>query len=355
MNSGAMNSEAWRALSVGAIDERVMERARARNAELTKPAGSLGRLETIAIRLAGMQRRERPSADRVRIVIFAADHGVANEGVSAFPQSVTVEMVRNFARGGAAINVLARSLGAELEVVDVGTAHDPGALPDVISQRISGGTANFVRGEAMSREQFVAGLNAGRAAVERAVAAGAEIIIGGEMGIANTTSAAAIVCALLGADPEGIAGPGTGLDRNGLERKISVLRRALSFHANGLDDPYSVVQRLGGFEIAALMGTYLACAHRGVPAIIDGFISSAAALAAARAHPQARQWFLFAHASAEPGHRRILEALDVEPLLNLGLRLGEGSGAAAAVPLLRLACTLHNEMATFAEAAVSKS
>lgn len=331
-----------------------MRAALAREDRLTKPHGALGRLEEVVVRLAAMQRRERPSVDQVHIVVFAADHGVASEDVSAYPQSVTMEMLRNFSRGGAAISVLAQELGATLEVVDVGTVLDPGPLPHVIARRAGAGTSNLSRQAAMSELQQTIALEAGYEAVERARAAGAQLFVGGEMGIGNTTSAAALACALLGLPAQDMAGPGTGLDAAGIAHKTEVVRRALLLHAADCGDPIQALCRFGGFEIVALAGAYLACAQQGLPVLVDGFVASAAALAAARYCPGAADWFIFAHESAEPGHARILRALGAQPLLHLGMRLGEGSGAAAAVPLLRLACALHGRMATFSEAGVSE-
>jgi nicotinate-nucleotide--dimethylbenzimidazole phosphoribosyltransferase len=334
------------------IDTHAAEAARARQETLTKPPGSLGDLEMLAIRLAGWQRRECPRVERVHITVFAGDHGIAAEGVSAFPQAVTVEMLRNFARGGAAISVLARTLGASFEVVNLGTvipvaggAHDTWLGP---------GTASFAQDAAMSEAQLVAALDAGRQSVERAVAADAQLYIGGEIGIGNTTAAAALACALLPADPEALAGPGTGLDAEGVARKAAVIRRSLERHAAALGSAAEILRRLGGFEIAALAGAYVRCAQLGLPAVIDGFIATAAALIARQLRPGAEAWWLFSHRSREPGHAALLAALQARPLLELGMRLGEGSGAAMAVPLLRLACELHGRMATFAEAGVSE-
>lgn len=335
------------------IDTAAQEEARARQRSLTKPPGSLGRLEELAVRLAGLQGDPRPAVERVHIAVFAADHGIAAEGISAYPQAVTVEMVRNFVRGGAAISVLARELGAVLEVVDVGTAADPGPLPGVVSRRAGPGTANFRRSPAMDCEQLGQCLQAGCETVRRAVAAGAQLFIGGEMGIGNTTAATAVVCALLKVPAGQVAGPGTGLDPAGVRHKAEVVDDALQLHAAGLNTPSEVLRRVGGFEIAALAGAYVACAQNGVPALVDGFISSVAALAAVRLNPAVTPWLLYAHRSAEPGHALVLEVLEARPLLELGMRLGEGSGAAAAVSLLRLATALHNGMATFAEAGVS--
>ena len=333
------------------IDTRAAEAARSRQESLTKPPGSLGDLEMLAIRFAGWQRRERPGVERVHITVFAGDHGITAEGVSAFPQAVTAEMVRNFARGGAAISVLARSLGASFEVVNLGTAIPvAGGAHDVW---LGPGTVSFAQDAAMSEAQLAASLDAGRKSVDRAVAADAQLYIGGEIGIGNTTAAAALACALLPAEPEALAGPGTGLDAGGVARKAAVIRRSLERHAEGLGSAAQILRRLGGFEIAALAGAYVRCAQVGLPALIDGFIATAAALAARQLRPGAESWWLYSHRSREPGHVALLAALDARPLLELGMRLGEGSGAAMAVPVLRLACELHGGMATFAEAGVS--
>lgn len=344
---------AWLDLPPASTDAVAGQAAEARQSVLTKPPGALGQLETLAIRLAAMQGAAHPRADCVHIAIFAADHGVAAEGVSAFPQAVTGEMVKNFAAGGAAISVLARHLGANLEVVNLGTVNDPGPLPGVVCEIIAPCSANLAQEAAMSHEQLGRALEAGRASVERARKENADLYIGGEMGIANTTAAAALACALLGAEAQQLAGPGTGLDAGGVSRKAEVIRRALALHGEYLADPREALRRLGGFEIAALAGAYLAAAQAGLPVLVDGFIASTAALAAVRIQPGVAEWLIYAHASAEPGHQRILQALAAQPLLDLGMRLGEGSGAATAVPLLRLACALHNEMATFTEAGVS--
>lgn len=340
-------------LAAAVIDRAARAQAEARQAELTKPPGSLGRLEELAVRLAGLQGSAEPCVDRVQIVVFAADHGVAAEGVSAFPSSVTLEMVRNFARGGAAINVLARAIGAALEVVNLGTVGDPGPLAGVIDGRLGPGTHNFTQTPAMSPEQCRDAMQAGRDAAERARQAGQQLFIGGEMGIGNSTAACAIACVLLDLPPERLAGPGAGLDPAGVRRKTAVIRRAMALHQSRSSDPVELLRRLGGFEIAALVGAYLRCAQQGLPVLVDGYIASVAALTVARLCPPALDWFLFAHTSAEPGHRAVLAAMHAEPLLELGMRLGEGSGAATAVPLLRLACALHNGMATFADAGVS--
>jgi nicotinate-nucleotide--dimethylbenzimidazole phosphoribosyltransferase len=348
-----METTHWLKAPAAAPNEAAGCAAEHRQLQLTKPPGSLGQIERLAIRLAALQGTSEPAVDRVHIAVFAADHGVAAEQVSAFPQSVTGEMVRNFARGGAAINVLARDIGTTLEVINLGTVNDTGPLAGVIDCRLGPGTANFTRAPAMGTEQCTRALEVGRQAAERAHRAGAQLFIGGEMGIGNTTAATAMACALLDLSPEDLAGPGTGLDPAGVARKVEVIQRALAQHRAHLADPVEVLRCLGGFEIAALAGSYLACAQQGLPVLVDGFIASVAALVAARLCQSAGEWFLFAHTSAEPGHRRVLEALNGQPLLDLGMRLGEGSGAALAVPLLRLACALHSRMATFADAGVS--
>lgn len=343
----------WLFRPIPAPSSEARQAAIARQEQLTKPPGSLGRLETLAVTLAGLQGRERPQAGRVWISVFAADHGVAAAGVSAFPQAVTLEMVRNFSRGGAAINVLARGLGADLEVVDVGVLSDPGELPGLVSVRVAAGTASFVDQPAMTAEQMAQALDAGAAAAERAHQAGAQIFVGGEMGIGNTTAASAMACALLARPAADLVGPGTGLRLDAMLRKQALLERALEHHAEHLQSAGEILRRLGGFEIAALAGAFVRAAQLGMVVLVDGFIATAAALAATELNPGCGERLLLAHASAEPGHRWLVEALGQAPLLNLGMRLGEGSGAALAVHVLRQACALHNEMATFAEAGVS--
>jgi nicotinate-nucleotide--dimethylbenzimidazole phosphoribosyltransferase len=335
------------------IDAQAVEQAEARQQQLTKPAGSLGRLESLAVQLAGLQGRVKPSLDQVWIAIFAGDHGVVAEGVSAFPQEVTGQMLHNFVNGGAAISVLARQLGASLEVVDLGTVTPSLNLPGVRHLNVGPGTANFVNAPAMTNAQGELALQAGRDSVQRAIAAGAQLFIGGEMGIGNTTAASALACALLDCPVAHLTGPGTGLNAAGVSHKALVIERALALHGAQRGDALQTLLNLGGFEIAALVGAYLACAQEGVAVLVDGFICSVAALVAVRLNAECRQWLLFGHRGAEPGHRHVLETLNAEPMLDLGLRLGEGSGAALAVPLLRLACDLHGQMATFAEAAVA--
>lgn len=330
-------------------------RAQQRQNQLTKPQGSLGLLEYIAVRLAAMQETEQPALENIRISVFAADHGVVEEGVSLFPQSVTTAMVKNFAEGGAAISVLAQLHHAALEVIDVGTKCNPGPLPRVISMRVAAGTENMTRKAAMTMEQLTLAMQAGREAADRARSHGAQLFIGGEMGIGNTTSATALACAVLEKPALELTGPGTGLDSAGVTKKAAVIERALSLHQQDTVEPLKLLCGLGGFEIAALVAAYVRCAQLGLPVLIDGFICSAAALVATRLSPDAKQWWFYAHTSAEPGHAAMMQALHARPLLNLGMRLGEGSGAAVAVSIMRSALALHNNMATFAEADVAES
>lgn len=321
------------------VDAAAARAATARQARLTKPPGSLGRLEPLVIRLAALQGRVRPAIDTVWIAVFAGDHGVAAEGVSAFPQAVTGEMLRNFARGGAAISVLARELHARLEVVDLGTVNDIGPMEAVRRARIAPATANFCTQPAMTDAQLEAALRAGADSIAAAQAAGAQLYIGGEMGIGNTTAAAALAAAVLRLPPEWLVGAGTGLDAQGMAHKAAVIARALAWHA-GDHAPLEWLRRLGGFEIAALTGACLAAAQAGIPVLVDGFIVSVAALLAVRLQPGVRDWLLFSHRSQEAGHGAVLDALGAEPLLDLGLRL---------------ACALHANMATFEEAGVSEA
>lgn len=348
-----MNS-IWLAQPCAELNDTARAAALAHQGQLTKPPGALGRLEDLAVQLAAWQGVDRPDMSRVHISVFAADHGVADEGVSLFPQAVTSEMVRNFARGGAAISVLAKKLNATLEVINLGTVSVVEPLTNVRDERVAAGTKNFAQHAAMTISQRDAALHAGRNAALRAKQNDAQLFIGGDMGIANTTSASAIACALLQALPDQLAGPGTGLDSKGVEHKARVIEQSLALHCLPPDNPLEVLRCVGGFEIAGLAGAYVAAAQQGIPVFVDGFISSVAALVAVRINPNVRDWMLFAHTSAEPGHQRVLDALSAQPLLQLGMRLGEGSGSAVAVPLLQLACALHGSMATFAEAGVSE-
>lgn len=343
----------WTERPVKAIDHSARETAIARQNDLTKPPGSLGMLEEVAIRFAGMQGTALPSADQVAIRIFAADHGIACEGVSAFPQAVTAEMIRNFSRGGAAISVLARELGASLKVMNLGTvvALEAG-LEGVVDAVIAPGTRSFLSASAMSEFELDLALTAGKQAAEATYLAGAELFIGGDMGIGNSTSSAAIYASLLGLTAQQACGSGTGLDESGVRRKAAIVQRSLDFHGSG-HSPLALLQRMGGFEIAALSGAYLRCAQLGLPVLVDGYITTAAALISAAIQPDVKSWLVFSHQSAEPAHAAALEKMQATPLLNLNMRLGEGSGAAMAAGVIRHALALHRNMATFSEAHVS--
>jgi nicotinate-nucleotide--dimethylbenzimidazole phosphoribosyltransferase len=334
--------------------ERFRLAAETRQGLLTKPAGSLGVLEALAIRLASLQQTERPRASAAPIILFAGDHGITAQGISAYPSAVTVEMLRNFARGGAAISVLARELDVALDVVDVGTlAEQP--VDGVVTDKPCRGTKDFSLEPAMSSDELHFALEAGRRAVGRALVPGADVVLLGEMGIGNTTSAAAIAAALLSCRAADVVGAGTGLGSDGISHKARVIEAALSRHQldSGSASAMTVLRCVGGLEVAALVGAMIAAAQARVPVLVDGFIVTSAALAAVSINPTVTPWLIFSHRSMERGHRLILDALAAEPILDLKLRLGEGSGAATALPILRLACALHAGMATFQEAQIS--
>lgn len=334
------------------------EAALARQAQLTKPTGALGRLEQVAVDLAGLQRTEQPRAARVPIIVFAGDHGIVAQGVSAYPQEVTIAMMANFASGGAAISVLARELGASLEVVDAGTlAQSP--LPGIVTDKPRCGSRDFSIEAALEPAELAFAFDCGKRAVLRAEAGQPDMLILGEMGIGNTTASAAIASAMLGITAEEIAGSGTGVDAAGRARKAQLIDAALVRHGlSGLGLPgqgaaaEKILCAVGGFEIAAICGAIIAAAQRRIPILVDGFIVSVAALAAVRLNPSCQPFLLPSHQSAEQGHHLVLRALNAHPLVRLDLRLGEGSGAAIALPLVRLACALHNGMATFEQANV---
>lgn len=334
------------------VDARAGERTRAYLDTLTKPPGSLGQLEALAIQLGAITGTATPSVSSPSVVVFAADHGVAEEGVSAFPQAVTAQMVANFANGGAAINVFARQIGARVDVVDVGVAA-PLDLPGVIDARVRAGTANFTKTDAMSRDETLAAMGAGVAAVERARNAGARTIIVGEMGIANTTASSAMLAVFCAVPVAQVVGAGTGITSAQQAHKVAVIEQAIDARRPDPEDPLAVLGKLGGLEIAAMTGAYLAAALHRLPAIVDGFIATVAALTACQLCPAVRGYLVFGHQSEEPGHLTALEALEANPLLNLGMRLGEGSGAALAYPLLQAAAGMLNDMATFADAGIS--
>jgi nicotinate-nucleotide--dimethylbenzimidazole phosphoribosyltransferase len=339
--------------AIGPLDESAMRDARARQARLTKPPGSLGRLEELSVQLAGISGGALPSLPRKTVIVAAADHGVAADGVSAYPPAVTAQMVLNFARGGAAINVLARQAGALVVVVDVGIAADMVGVPGLIHRKIARGSQNITRGPAMSHAQAIAALEVGLDVLQAEHASGMDLVATGDMGIGNTTPSAAIVAALTGRPPAQVTGRGTGVDDAGLARKVAAVERALSVNRPDTTDALDVLAKVGGFEIAALAGVMLGAAAARVPVVIDGFISGAAALIAAGLAPQVQPYLIAAHQSVEIGHRAALQHLGLRPLLDLELRLGEGTGAVLAFHLVEAAARILAEMATFDEAGVS--
>jgi nicotinate-nucleotide--dimethylbenzimidazole phosphoribosyltransferase len=341
--------------SIAPLDSDAERAAAARLESLTKPPGSLGYLETAIRRYAAIRGDGTARPGRGAIAVFVADHGVADEGVSAFPQAVTVEMLRNIASGGAAISVLARRLGYDLRVIDVGVKTDTSSTPvrSVTYRRIGAGTANFVRGNAMNPEQVRRALEVG-IEVTRELAQGGVTLIGmGEMGIANSTAAAAVLSAITEIAPSELAGRGTGLDEAGVRHKVAIIERALKLHRASLRTGESILGAVGGFEIAAMAGVCLAGASLRVPVIVDGFIATAAAAAAEKIRPGLFEYLFFGHRSAEGGHALALERLGVRAILDLDLRLGEGTGAALAMNVLEAALDLFHSMATFSSAGVS--
>lgn len=324
--------------------------AQARLDQLTKPPGSLGRLEELARRVVVMTGQPLPTLSRPVIFTLAGDHGVVAEGVSAYPQVVTAQMVENFCRGGAAVNILARHVGARVVVADLGVAGELPDHPGLVSRKVAFGTANMARGPAMSRDEAVRAVEAG---IDLVAEADPDLIGTGEMGIGNTTAASALTAALTGADPEAATGIGTGIDEATRRRKVEAIRRALALNRPDPADPLDTLAKVGGLEIAGLVGITLAGAARGVPVVVDGFIATAAALVAVRWKAEVRDYLVAAHRSPEPGHRLLLEALGLAPLLDLGMRLGEGTGAALGIGLIQAALRLYREMATFKEAGVS--
>lgn len=321
--------------------------------QLTKPAGSLGRLEELARRLALITGRCPPVIAHPVIFTLAGDHGVVMEGVSAYPQVVTAQMVENFLRGGAAVNVLARHAGARVVVADLGVAAPLVEHVSLKAMKIAAGTRNMSRGPAMTRAEARAAIEAGIELVESEQRRGLDLIGTGEMGIGNTTAASAMLAVFTGAPIEDVTGPGTGLDEAGRRRKVQAIERALLVNGPDPADALDVLAKVGGFEIAGLAGVVLAGAARRIPVLLDGFITSAAALAAVRLKPEARHVLLASHRSAEPGHRHALDALGLDPYLDLGMRLGEGTGAALCIDLARAAVKILTEMATFKSAGVS--
>jgi nicotinate-nucleotide--dimethylbenzimidazole phosphoribosyltransferase len=342
---------------IGPLDVSAMAAARARQDRLTKPQGALGRLEDISVWLAGAQGRCPPTKpQRVRVVVFAADHGVAAAGVSAYPQEVTGQMVANFISGGAAVNVLAGQVGASVRVVDVGVAHPPPGLPaDVTRYRVRSSSGRIDLEDALTADEVAAALDAGVHIADEEVDSGADLLVPGDMGIGNTTPATAVIAAMTGERPDGLTGRGTGVDDATLATKREVIGRALARVAgNGsVADPLAVLAGVGGADIAATTGFLLGAAARRTPVVLDGIVSAAAAISVNALCPPARAWWLAGHRSTEPAQSAALSALGLEPVVDLGLRLGEGTGALLAIPVVLAAAATLSEMATFDEAGVS--
>ncbi|MCC5882340.1 MAG: nicotinate-nucleotide--dimethylbenzimidazole phosphoribosyltransferase [Halomonas sp.] len=334
------------------VEDSLESAVQARLDSLTKPPGSLGRLESLSRELASISGQVVPAVSPPGVIVFAADHGVAEEGVSAFPQEVTAQMVANFAAGGAAINVFARQIGARLEVVDVGVKGDVEG-EGVVIDKVRPGTANFAREDAMSQAEAERAIEVGIRAAGRSHDAGCRCLIVGEMGIANTTASSALLAALSGRPVSRLVGQGTGIDISRLAHKAGVIEGALAARQPDPAQPLELLAKLGGLEIAAMAGAYLGAAARRMPILVDGFIATVAVLVACRLQPALRGYLIFGHRSCEPGHDVALELLDAEPLLDMQLRLGEGTGAALAFPLLEAACRMLSEMATFDSAGVA--
>ena len=344
------NNTDWIYAPCKSLDHAAQSEALNHQSRLTKPPGSLGELEHIAVQFAAWQGTSKPQLENILVRIFAGDHGICAQNVSAFPQAVTQQMVANFINGGAAISVLSRQLGADFAVVNLGTVEPTPNAPGLVNEQLAAGSRDFTQEPAMDEALLAACLAAGR---DQAVNKPAELFIGGDMGIGNTTAASAIYSLMLDLPLEQTVGPGTGLDQQGVQHKCRVLESAISLHQPNLNTPIQVLRHVGGLEIAALTGAYISAAQQGIPILVDGFICTAAALLAAKINPAVRDWMLFAHRSAEPAHSKALDALKAQPMLDLGMRLGEGSGAAVAVNLIESALLLHNNMATFDEAGVS--
>src|SRR5579872_2093744 len=338
--------------SIPSLHKKAMQKAEKRQARLTKPAKSLGRLEEFAIQVAGITGEEIPSLGKKRVILCAGDHGVTAEGVSAFPSAVTPMMVMNFLKGGAAISALARQAGAEVQVIDVGVASDLPKNKKLISAKIRKGTRNFKVESAMTPAECEKAIELGIQLADQAKKEKIKWVVLGEMGIGNTTSAAALMAALLPCAVEDVTGFGTGIDRTQWLVKCRVIQEGLQRHQPDAAKPLQTLQHLGGLEIAALTGVVLGCAKNRIPIVVDGFITSAAFLVAYRLNPRVKDFAFFSHRSEEPGHTKFYEMIDAQPILDLKMRLGEGSGGALALNILEAALRTHAEMATFESAKV---
>ena len=336
------------------LDKKAMQTAKKRLDNLTKPLGSLGKLEEIAERISGIRGKIAPVIRQKTIFVLAGDHGVVMEGVSAYPSEVTSQMVYNFVKGGAGINVLAKHIGARLLVADMGVAAKLKPGKKIIDKKIAFGTKNMAKGPAMTREQALKAINVGIKLVEKEITKGIDIIGAGDMGIGNTTASSAITAVITKEKVEKVVGRGTGIGDAALKRKIKIIQRAIKINRPDPKDPIDVLAKVGGLEIAGLVGIILAGAANRIPVVLDGFIVGAAGLIACELAPQARNYLFASHRSVENGHKVILKKIKLDPILNLNLRLGEGTGAALAISIIEAATKIINEMATFEEAFVSK-
>jgi len=335
------------------LNKDLLLKAQARLDSQTRPQGSLGDLEEVISRCVAIQQKEKISFKKKRIFIFASDHGVEVEGVSLYPREVTMAMVLNFLNGGATISSLGRHINAEIKIVDVGVDGDLDEHQDLIKAKIRKGTGNLKKEDAMTEDEMWRALQIGWDLVEEAKKDNVNIIGLGEMGIGNTTPSAAIIAAILKYSAKDITGRGTGVNDDGLNKKIEVIDQALQFHKDQLKTPLNVLQKLGGFEIAAMTGAILSCAYFSIPVVVDGIVVSASTLIAQKCNPKVLEYVFLAHQSEERGHRFVIEALNQKPLLSLSMRLGEASGAAMAISLLEAGANIYNEVATFKEAEVS--
>lgn len=339
---------------IPSLDEASMALAHERQSRLTKPAGSLGILEELSVQVAGIVGDPRPSVTRKAVIVMAGDHGVARQGVSAYPPEVTPQMVMNFLTGGAAINALARQAGARVTIVDMGVAADLPPHPGLIDRKVAKGTADFTRGPAMTADQAEQALRAGIEVVAAEHHAGLDLVGTGDMGIGNTTPSAAIIAALSGLPVNQVTGRGTGVDDKGLSHKVAAIETALRVNRPNPKDAFDVLCKVGGFEIAGLAGVIIGAASKRVPVVIDGFISGAAAVIAAGLAPEVKPFLIASHRSVEKGHKAMLDLLGLRPLLDLHMQLGEGTGAAIAFNVVEAAVRALDEMATFDEAGVSE-
>lgn len=340
--------------SIEPINEEYYRKAQQRLDYLTKPQGSLGRLEEFARRYVAITRNLNPRIDKKAIFTFAGDHGVAEEGVSAFPKEVTPQMVFNFLRGGAGINVIARHVDADVVVIDIGVDYEFDDAPGLVKKKVGRGTKNITKGPAMTREDAIKSLEIGIELAEEYALKGYRIFGTGDMGIANTTPSSAIVAAITGRPVEKVTGRGTGIDDKSFKKKVGVIKKALEINRPDPKDPIDVLSKVGGYEIAGIAGFIIGCASKKIPVVVDGFISTAGALIATELEPKIKDYIFMAHRSVEAGHQIVLERIGQRPFVDLDMRLGEGTGAAIGIGLVEIGVKVLTEMATFGDAGISE-